>query len=99
MLGSWEFSGESGHIHIRVCVSLRCVECRAGASIFGHFVGVGGGTVRIFCFPGFVLAGMVRLKWWGGAMFLFSLSSVCCQFPWRVDMRGRDIAFYLLWYL
>jgi hypothetical protein len=40
------------------------------------------------------LGGTVRLKWWGGgAVFLFSLSSVCCQFPWRVDMRGRDIAF------
>jgi hypothetical protein len=44
-------------------------------------------------FPGSVLAGTVRLKWWGGAVFLSSLSSVCCQFPWRVDMRGRDIAF------
>ncbi len=36
---------------IFVCVSLRCVECRAGTSIFGHFGGVGGGTVRIFYFP------------------------------------------------
>jgi hypothetical protein len=44
------------------------------------------------------LAGTVRLKWWGGAVFLFSFSSVCCQFPWRVDMRGRDIALYFLWY-
>jgi hypothetical protein len=66
------------------------VECRAGTSIFGHFAGVGGGTVRIFyfpwlrfgvygaiemvgvagqygffSFPGSVLAGTVRLKWWG----------------------------------
>jgi hypothetical protein len=47
------------------------VECRAGTSIFGHFAGVGGGTVRIFCFLGSVLAGTVRLKWWGGAV-LFS---------------------------
>ncbi len=29
-------------------------------------------------FPGFVLAGMVRLKWWGGAVFKFPLSSVWC---------------------
>ncbi len=29
-------------------------------------------------FPGFVLAGTVRLKWWGGAVFKFPLSSVCC---------------------
>ncbi len=49
-------------------------------------------------FPGSVLAGTVRLKWWGGAVFFFSLSSVCCRFPWRVDMCGRDIAFYFLWY-
>ncbi len=27
------------------------MECRAGTSIFGHFAGVGGGTVRIFYFP------------------------------------------------
>jgi hypothetical protein len=97
------FSGEPGHVHIRVCVSLRCVGRRAGTSIFGHFAGVGGGTVRVFCvlgsvlacavrlnrwgwwdstdfsgFPGSVLAGMVRLKWWGGSVFKFSLSSVCC---------------------
>jgi hypothetical protein len=38
--------------YIFVCVGLRCVECRAGTSIFGHFAGVGGGTVRIFYFPG-----------------------------------------------
>ncbi len=72
------------------------MECRAGTSIFGHFVGVGGGTVRIFCLPGFVLAGTVRLKWWGGLCFLFSFSSVCCQFSWRVDMRGRNIVLYFL---
>ncbi len=24
MLGSWEFTGEPGHIHIRVCESLLC---------------------------------------------------------------------------
>ncbi len=98
--------------------------CRAGTRIFGHFAGVGGGAVRVFCFLGScfggygmieqvgvagqygfssflvsVSAGTVRLKWWGGAVFLFSLSLVCCQFSWRVDMRGRDTAFYLLWYL
>ncbi len=51
--------------YIFVCVSLRFVERRAGTSIFGRFVGVGGRTVRIFCFLGSVLAGTVRLKWWG----------------------------------
>ncbi len=29
-------------------------------------------------FSCFVLAGTVRLKWWGGSVFKFSLSSVCC---------------------
>ncbi len=147
MLGSWEFSGEPGHVHIRVCVSLRCVECRAGTSIFGHFAGVGGGTVQIFyspwlrfgvfgtiemvgvagqygfssswlcfgvfgmiemvgvaeqygfsSFPGSVLAGTVRLKWRGCAVISFSFSLVSCHFSWRVDIRGRDIALYFLWY-
>ena len=84
---------------VSVCVSLRCVECRAGTSIFCHFVDVGGGTVWIFyfpwlhfgvygtieqvgvagqydfsSFPGFVLAGTVRLKWRGCAVISFSIS-------------------------
>jgi hypothetical protein len=42
------FSGEPGPVYMP-CVCLRCAECRAGTSIFGHFSGVGGGTVRIFC--------------------------------------------------
>ncbi len=57
-------------MYIFACVSLRCVECRAGTSIFGPLAGVGGGTVPIFYFPGSVLAGTVRLKWWGGMIFL-----------------------------
>jgi hypothetical protein len=44
------FSGEPGHVYIS-CVCLRCVECRAGTILFGHFGGVGGGTVRIFLSP------------------------------------------------
>ncbi len=43
------FSGEPGPVYI-LCVCLCCVECRAGTSIFGHFGGVYGGTVRIFLF-------------------------------------------------
>ena len=35
---------------VSVCVSPCCVECRAGTSIFCHFVDVGGGTVWIFYF-------------------------------------------------
>ena len=48
VLGPWEFSGGPGHVYVS-CVS-PLVECRAGTSIFCHFVDVGGGTVWIFCF-------------------------------------------------
>ncbi len=54
-----------------------------------------------FSVSGSVLVGAVQLKWWGGAVFNFSLSLVCCQVPWRVDMRGRDIALFfygILWW-
>jgi hypothetical protein len=72
--------------YIFVCVSLRCVECRAGTSMFGYFGGVGGGTVRIFYFP--------WLCFGGWSVFLLLLSSVCCQFSWRVDMLGRNIVYF-----
>jgi hypothetical protein len=55
--------------YIFACVTFRCVECRAGTSIFGHSAGVGGGIVRIFCFLCSFWAGALRLKWWGGAVF------------------------------
>ncbi len=42
------------------------------------------------CFGGYGTIEMVG----GGAVFNFSLSSVCCQVPWRVNMRGRDIALF-----
>jgi len=77
-----------------MCASPLCGVPGRYEYIFGHSAGVGGGTVRISSFSGSVLGGTVRWKWWGGgAVFHFSLFSVCCQFPWRVDMRGRDIAF------
>ncbi len=43
------FSGEPGLVFI-LFMCLRCVERRAGTSIFGHFGGVDGGTVRNFYF-------------------------------------------------
>jgi hypothetical protein len=45
--------------YIFVFVSLRCVKCRAGTSIFGPSAGVGGGTVRIFCLLGSILVCVV----------------------------------------
>ncbi len=75
------------------------MERRAGTSIFGHFGGVGGGTVRIFYFPWLCSGGYGTPEMVGGGVGLcFSFSSVCCQFSWRVDMRGRDSALYFLLY-
>jgi hypothetical protein len=48
---------------IDFCVGLRCVECRAGTILFGHYSEVDGGTVQIFFFSGSAVAGTVRLKW------------------------------------
>ncbi len=53
------------------------MERRAGTSIFGYSAGVGGGTVRVFCLLGFVLACAVRLNRWGwrdSTDFLVSLA-------------------------
>ncbi len=45
----------------------------------GTFEQVGvAGQYGFSSFPGFVLAGTVRLKWWGRAVFKFPLSSVWC---------------------
>jgi hypothetical protein len=43
-------------MYISASVRFRCVECRAGTSIFGRFPGLGGGPVRVSCPFGFVLA-------------------------------------------
>ncbi len=58
------FSGEPGHVYIS-CVCLRCVECRAGTILFGHFCGMAGGTVLIFlalrlCSGGYGTVEMVK---------------------------------------
>jgi hypothetical protein len=70
------FSGEPGHVYI-LCVRLRCVVCRAGTILFGHFGGVGGGTVRIFlslwlCSGGYGTVETVR----GVVRFSFSFFSL-----------------------
>ncbi len=46
VLGPWEFLWRAGSYIF--CVGLRCVECRAGTILFGHYPGVDGGTVQIF---------------------------------------------------
>ncbi len=52
--------------YILAFVRLRCVKCRAGTSIFGRFAGVGGGSVRIFCLLGSVLACVCVIEQVGG---------------------------------
>ncbi len=47
------------------------MEWRAGTILFELSPGVDGGTVQIFLFSGSVVAGTVRLKWWGGGPFSF----------------------------
>ncbi len=64
-MGPWEFLWRAGSYIYFVCVSLRCVEWRAGTILFGHFGGVDGGTVRIFlslwfCSGGYGTVEMVK---------------------------------------
>ncbi len=69
---------------------------RVGTILFGQFGGVGGGTVRIFLFS------LARSGWYGTVemvkgVFVFSLlSSVCCQFSWRLDICGRNFCVIFL---
>ncbi len=74
------FSGEPGHVYIS-CVCLRCVECRAGTILFGHFGGVGGGTVRVFlslrlCSGGYCTVEMVKGVVRFSLIFQFAVSSL-----------------------
>ncbi len=76
-------------------VSFHCVEWRAGSILFDHCGGVGGGPVQIFfllwlCSGGYSTVEMVR----GGGPFFLLLSSVCCQFSWRLDICGRNLVLY-----
>jgi len=48
------------------------VECRAGTIYFSAFLGRMAGLYRFFFFSGSVVAGTVRLKWWGGGLAFFS---------------------------
>ena len=96
MLGSWEFSGEPGHVHIRVCESPLCGVPGRYEYIWALLVVWATGLYGFSIFSGSVLAGTVRLKWRGCAVISFSFSSVFCEFSWRADMRGRNIVLYFL---
>jgi hypothetical protein len=59
--------------------------------------GVDGGTVRIFYFLLLCSGGYGTIEMVKGFVRVSSLlSSVCCQFSWRVDMCGRNIVLYFL---
>ncbi len=60
-------------------VRLRCVECRAGTSIFGRFAGLGGGPVRISCLLGSVLACVCVIEQVGGVAGPYDFSSIFCS--------------------
>ncbi len=64
--------------YISVCMSLRCVECRAGTSIFGRFAGVGGGPVLVFCLLGSVLACVCVIEQVGGVAGQYDFSGILC---------------------
>ncbi len=86
------FSGGPGHIY-SACVTPLCGV--PATILFGHFHGAGGGTVQIFlflwhCCSGYGMVEMVR-----GVVRLFLLSSVCCQFSWRLDVCGRIFVLYI----
>ena len=52
------------------------MERRAGTILFRLSVGADGGTVQIFFLSGSVVAGTVRLKWWGGGPSFSAFSSL-----------------------
>ena len=75
------------------------MERRAGTSIFGHFAGVGGGTGRVFCLLGSVLACVVRLNRWGwrdSTDFLVSL--LCFGGYGTIEMAGLCCDFFFIFF-
>jgi hypothetical protein len=64
--------------YILAFVRLRCVERRAGTSIFGRFAGLGGGPVRIFCLLGSALARVCVIEQVGGLAGQYDFSSILC---------------------
>ncbi len=75
----------SRFLYILAFVRLRCAECRAGTSIFGHFAGLGGGPVRIFCLFGSVLACVCVIELVGGVAGQYDFSSILCFLAGRYD--------------
>jgi len=68
-------------------VRFRCVECRAGTSIFGCFAGLGGGPVRVSCPFGFVLACVCVIEQVGGGGGAVRFSSIYACFGGSVRLK------------
>ncbi|MFN9982366.1 MAG: hypothetical protein ACK53Y_20735, partial [bacterium] len=93
VLGPWEFLWRAGSWIGLVCVSA------CGVPGWYEYIWVLGWCGRRDCMDflssGFVGAGTVRVKWWGGGSFFPFLSLVCCQFSWRLDICGRNFMLYI----
>ena len=77
MLDSWEFSGEPGHVYIGVCASPLC-GVPGRYEYIGHSANAGGGTVRVFCLLGSVLACVCVIEQVGGVAGQYDFSSILC---------------------
>ncbi len=99
VLGPWEFLWRAGSCIFCVCDS--AVWSAGPVQLYsGILLERMAGLYRFSFLSGSVVAGTVRLKWWGGGPS-FLLSSVCCQFSWRLDVCGRIFVLYFafLWYI
>ena len=65
------------------------MEWRAGSILFDHCGGVGGGAVQVFRFLWLCSGGYSTVEMVRGVVRFSLLSSVCCQFSWRLDIFGR----------
>ena len=72
-------------MYISTSVRFRCVECRAGTSIFGRFPGLGGGPVRVSCPFGFVLACVCVIEQVGGVAWQYDFLVFLLALAGRYD--------------
>ena len=79
MLGPWEFLWRAGSCIYLVCVSLLCVEWRAGTIYLGTSVVWAAGLYGFSFLFGFAVAGTARQNWRGGwSVFLCFLQFAVC---------------------
>jgi len=81
--------GPRTHLFVRH----RCVECRAGTNMFGHFAGLGAGPVRVF-----LGNPLIRLAGLYGLFRLLSivLAWVCVVKQVEGGGGGRDSTIFLV---